>query len=221
MYTQCLRRCRIRLPRDEEARLAKAMRRGDLAARNALIESQLPYIVRLATPFVGPHLPLEDLAQVGVLILIRVLRKFRPSRGRLSTFCTAPIRYAFLNYSVKHRSLISRPAYRPAPHLSEAWDKALETTSIGDADSQEFAVAGETPPALTYIEEDLDERRRLHAAIDELDPRQCKVLRGRLKGLLLRELADELGVTRERVRQIELEAIKRLRRKLLSPGDQP
>ena len=62
-----------------------------------------------------------------------------------------------------------------------------------------------------------DLSERLESALDELNPRQRRVLRLRF-GLdrrherTLGEVGEELGVSRERVRQIEAEALAQLRR---------
>jgi RNA polymerase primary sigma factor len=59
-------------------------------------------------------------------------------------------------------------------------------------------------------------RGELQAALDRLPPRTAQVLKlryGLLDGRLytLSEVGDRLGLTRERVRQIEAEALGRLR----------
>jgi RNA polymerase primary sigma factor len=60
--------------------------------------------------------------------------------------------------------------------------------------------------------------------IDTLDPREATVLRMRF-GLgdrephTLKEIGEELGLTRERVRQIETEALKRLADGLKDPRE--
>lgn len=213
MYTDFLATCRIRLPRDEEARLFRAMRRGDESARQRLIESQLPYVVAIAKPFVRPHLPLADLCQVGVLGLLECLPKFRPSQGRLSTFCKRPVYWRIHTHCKRQRSLLSRPANRPInPDLVPAWERALDVGYFGEGQA-ELVPAPDDPPDRRLLEGDEQtQREALHAAIARLPPRMRDILRRRLAGELLRTIGADWDLSRERVRQIEESAIARLQK---------
>ena len=58
--------------------------------------------------------------------------------------------------------------------------------------------------------------RRVHAMVDRLDPRSAEIVRYRYgmaggREHSLAEIAGRLGLSRERVRQIEAEAMRRLR----------
>ncbi len=70
--------------------------------------------------------------------------------------------------------------------------------------------AGLLPPV--YAESELDLKETVEAVLETLPLIECDVLIGRFfEGKTLEELAEPLGVTRERVRQIEVKAIKHLR----------
>ena len=60
----------------EEVALAKRIERGDAAARQLMIESNLRLVVALASDFRGRGLPLLDLIQEGTLGLMRAAEKF-------------------------------------------------------------------------------------------------------------------------------------------------
>jgi RNA polymerase sigma factor (sigma-70 family) len=198
------------------------MRHGDQDARRRLIESQLPLVVSIARRYVRPHVPLDDLCQVGAMALIRCLTKFRPRKGRLSTFCHQQILWSLDHFVAKNRSLVSRPANRPAPHLSAAWDAALDVVSLDEAPVKQIACADESGEVLDADQNELRWRQLEAAAFARLTPQQALVLRGRLDGLLLRELAAEIGVSKERVRQIYQAAIARLQAELIgSAGAKP
>lgn len=214
MYTDFLDHCRIRLPREEEAALAKAMRAGDAQARERLIESQLPYVVLIAKPFVKPHLPLEDLCQVGVLGLMECLDKFRPSKGRLSTFCKRAVYWRIHKWAQRQRVLLSRPWNRPKGHLLEAWLKANDVGHFDEGEAEQVQGASDPPDRRLLAEEASAQRQAMLAAIATLPERMQRVLTSRLAGLLLREIAKEWDLSRERVRQIEEEAIARLQKLL-------
>jgi RNA polymerase primary sigma factor len=69
--------------------------------------------------------------------------------------------------------------------------------------------------------EDTDELRRLAELLETIDDRAAKILKLRygLDGagpLTLKEIGEKIGLTRERVRQIEHEALGRLRDAMLA-----
>ena len=75
------------LTAEEEIELAKAIERGDLEAKERLINSNLRLVVKFARRYQGHGLPLEDLIQEAMLGLIRAAEKFDWRRGyKFSTY---------------------------------------------------------------------------------------------------------------------------------------
>ena len=80
---------------DEEIELAKRIERGDLAAKDRMINSNLRLVVANARRYQGQGLALGDLIQEGMLGLIRAVEKFDWRKGfRFSTYATLWIRQA-------------------------------------------------------------------------------------------------------------------------------
>ena len=81
------------LTADEEIQLAQAIERGDLAAKERLINSNLRLVIKFARRYQGFGLPLGDLVQEAMLGLIRAVEKFDWRRGyKDSTSATLWIR---------------------------------------------------------------------------------------------------------------------------------
>lgn len=81
------------LSRDEEHALALRSRRGDRAASDKLVASNLRLVVKIAREYYGPYPNLADLVQEGNIGLVKAVRGFDPDRGfRLSTYAGRWIR---------------------------------------------------------------------------------------------------------------------------------
>ncbi len=79
----------------EEIELAQRIERGDLDAKDRMINANLRLVVSQARRYQGHGLPLEDLVQEGMLGLIRAVEKFDWRRGfKFSTYGTLWIRQA-------------------------------------------------------------------------------------------------------------------------------
>jgi RNA polymerase primary sigma factor len=79
----------------EERRLALRVQRGDLAAKERMVRSNLRLVVHIARAYQrNDHgLSLADLVQEGTFGLVRAVEKFEPQRGlRFSTYATIWIR---------------------------------------------------------------------------------------------------------------------------------
>jgi RNA polymerase primary sigma factor len=109
-----LRRARVYplLTAAEEIELTKRIERGDLEAKERMINSNLRLVVSQARRYQGHGLPMEDLVQEGMLGLIRAVEKFDWRRGfKFSTYGTLWIRQAIQRGLQNHGRTIRVPVH--------------------------------------------------------------------------------------------------------------
>src|SRR4051794_23300408 len=94
LYLRSIGRVEL-LTAEEEVGLAKRIERGDMAAKQHMIEANLRLVVSIAKGYLGRGLTFLDLIQEGSLGLIRAVEKFDYRRGyKFSTYATWWIRQA-------------------------------------------------------------------------------------------------------------------------------
>jgi RNA polymerase primary sigma factor len=111
LFLQDVRRHPL-LTAEEEVELAKRIERGDLEAKERMVNSNLRLVVSLAKKYQGHELGLLDLIQEGILGLIRATEKFDWRKGyKFSTYATFWIRQAIQRGLANQGRTIRIPAH--------------------------------------------------------------------------------------------------------------
>jgi RNA polymerase primary sigma factor len=153
------------LTKEEEIELAQAVERGDLQAKERLINSNLRLVVSNARRYMRQDLNLLDLIQEGILGLIRASEKFDWRKGyKFSTYATFWIRQAI------QRALESKERTIRVPNqVAQRERKVMRTerelaTKLGrDPTTEEVAEAADLEPA------QVEEIRDLTRVVTSLD----------------------------------------------------
>ena len=238
----------------------EAKKEQGLAARDILIRANGRLVVSIAIQYTGRGLGLPELAQEGVLGLIRAIDKFDRSKGtRLSTYATYWIRQSISRAAIIQTRTIRLPVHKAdylrkvrqiirrltqeLGHYPDLTEIAAQTGDTPDQirqllrEGQDIlsleAPVGEDGATLADFVES-DSLPTLEAQVDStlladeirsalltLTPRESRVVELRYglrngQPLTLQDVADRFGLTRERIRQIEHEALLKLRQPALA-----
>jgi RNA polymerase primary sigma factor len=112
------------LTADEEKELAARIDRGDKAARDRMIESNLRLVVKIAKRYINRGLPFIDLIEEGNIGLIKAVERFKLSKEcRFSTYATWWIRQSIERALVNQSRIIRLPV-----HVSDDINRMLKVT---------------------------------------------------------------------------------------------
>src|SRR5215472_8105303 len=190
-------------PQDEYL-LAKRWREvGDRDAADRLVISHLRLVAKIARGYRGYGLPLADLISEGHIGLLQAVERFEPEKGfRFSTYAVWWIKSAIRGYILRSWSLVKIGTAANHSKLFFNLRKAKSRISAldeGDMRPDQFN----------------NRRRALSVALGALNPRARRIFEGRRLAedpMTLAELADEFGVSRERVRQIDARAFEKVQK---------
>jgi RNA polymerase sigma-32 factor len=252
------------LERDEEQALARRFRdHGDRKAADALIQSNLRYVVKIALSYKGYGLRVSDLVEEGNIGLCEAVRRFDPERNlRFMTYAAYWIRAYVLAHVLKQWSIVgvgtgplqSKLFFRLARERAklaamcesedtlastfhttsdrvrqmadrlEARDSSLDVAAFkdGEATMLDLLTDGRANQEDRYA--DAERAARIRAEVARVavgfDAREKLILAERLLSedeTTLADLGRRLGLSRERVRQLE-ERVKQKLRRALEPA---
>jgi len=200
------------LSEKEECELSARILHGDSRALNRLVEANLRFVVSIARQYQGKGLSMEDLVSEGNIGLMKAASRYDATRG-----------LRFVNYAVVHIRRQIEKALK-----AESAEQRVESRPGGETRSVDAPLGAKSNMSLLSVLADsnapmADSRvynsaveRAVEHALTSLDDRESQVVNAYYgigqENLTLAEIADEMGLRRERVRQIRDRALRRMKK---------
>lgn len=194
------------LSKEEEDYLCGLSEKGDLIARNKLIEHNLRLVVFLAKKYENTKVDLEDLVSIGSIGLIKGVNTFSKDKNiKLATYCSRCIDNEILMHLRKNKKTKA--------------DVSFEESLSFDADGNELHledILGTEPDIVTKpLDMEID-KKILKEELEKLDERdrEIMILRYGLNGveeLTQKDVAEKLKISQSYISRIEKKVIKRLK----------
>ena len=246
------------LTREEEIKLAGAIKQGDLKAVQEMVRRNLKYVVTVANKYRGFGMSLQDLIEEGNIGLIQAAKRFDVSRNvKFITYAVWWIKQAIMHSLAEQSGTVKLPV-KQAGKVTRFNKKSQEmcqdmereptqsevAKSLGYNDDEINSIMRayrthlslDTPlkndehtPYLDLLENEnlipYDDQimreslsKKVDQMLEDLSEREATILKMRFgfsgEVKTLEEVGQEIGLSRERVRQIEKRTKDRLKSKL-------
>jgi RNA polymerase primary sigma factor len=209
------------LSRAKERRLLKQCKRGNLKAKNEILEANLRFVFDIAKHYTGRGVPIADLISDGNMGLLRAIDKFDESKDvKFISYAVWWIRQA-MSESIKKKKAVNFVEIEP----SENNDSVIDNKMVDDEDD-------DNPKSSNYSNEHEERAREvsqnqkaiISKIISSLNERERAIIESYYginneKELNLIDIGKKYNLTSERVRQIKVSAIRKLRSKIMLYDD--
>ena len=214
-YHDDLKNCSpIRSKEVERGLLLKA-KEGDINSRNKLVNSNLRFVFNTAKKYTGNGIPLEELISEGNMALLYAIDKYETNRDvRFITYASWWVRY-FISDLVKKKYNRS---------LNEINEDCFDKDIRGINNIPEENTNKDNDLLHDTMKEQINENKLIDDLMEGLLPRERDVLESYYglngkKEMNLSELADKYGISKERIRQIKLSGLSKMRTEVLLMDD--
>ena len=195
----------------EEQSLSTRIQQGDERAVNELIRPNLPFVVSLAKGYLYRGLDIDDLVSEGNLGMLKAAMRFDGRQGKRFVAFAAP----YIREAIEHAIEQQAGLYRVPRNVE---DSVLEKRR-SKALSIDAPIGGSAELSLGRVIADKDAplpegSLELQRVLGQLDERQQRVVQS-FYGIgeepqTMAEIAQKMGVKRDRVRQIRKKAVRHI-----------
>lgn len=208
------------LTNEEERELSRKIKEGDGIAFSKLVKANLKFVVALARQYKGNGVSMEDLVSEGNIGLMKAASKFDGEKGvRFVNFAAGHVRRQIEKAIDQQAGLYKVPKDAADDTTAHQQSKPLSVDApIGHRTNMSLLsvlVNPDAPMADERVHSEAVEEA-IEFALQSLDERESRVVNA-FFGIdqereTMAEIAEDLDVKRERVRQIRDKAVRKLRR---------
>lgn len=205
------------ISREKEKNLLFKAKNGDLDAQNEILTSNLRFVFNIASRYKGQGAAISDLISEGNLGLVKAIQKFNPEMDvKFISYAVWWVRNSMQEFIKKRQACLNIEKDEDTLNIP------LTSNKIPDTEDEWV----ERKDAVLSDEED-EAKRELHNNQRKIVNELLGILEGREKYIVeqyygigckeknLEEIGIELGITKERVRQIKLSCLNKLRSNIL------
>ncbi len=200
------------LSEEEERRLSARIKAGDERALNKLIQANLRFVVTIARSYQGKGLTMDDLVSEGNIGLMKAAAKYDSERG-----------LRFVNYAVVfirqqiEKALKQESAELRVENAKDGLSRSVDAPLGNRANMSLLSVLSDVNSPLADVRVyDAAIADAVEYALHSLSEREHQVITAyygiEQEHLTMAEIADDMHLKRERVRQIRNRAVRRLRK---------
>lgn len=205
------------LTKAKERRLLKRCKKGNLKAKNEILEANLRFVFDIAKHYTGRGVPISELISDGNMGLLRAIEKFDESKDvKFISYAVWWIRQAMLE-SIKRRNAINFVEIEPNTDNDVSMDKKLIEDDEDDTSfNNDFSNENDEKESEIKI----GQKNIVIKLLNVLDERERDVIESYYgindkKELTLTDIGKKYNLSSERVRQIKKKGLMKLRTKML------
>jgi len=205
------------LTHEKESELARQYQEGNETAGQQIIQANLRFVVKVSRKYFYCGHNCLEIVQEGNLGMIRALKRFDPERGIPFIYYAAWWIKAFITAFMSKSGKVNTGSLGHAKNLFSL-DEHLGNDDPDKDRWVDFLTDGNDPEKLFYGKQGSNNISSLiNHCFTFLSPRELSVLKQRYFSdppVKLKEIGTELGVSRERVRQIQVRSMEKMKRVL-------
>ncbi len=200
------------LPAAEERACLERFAKGDMEARNTLIEHNLRLVAHIVKKYSSCGQEQEELLSIGTIGLIKGISSFNPEKGvRLATYAARCVENEVL--------MLLRSKKKEQGDVS--LNESIGTDKEGNQIMLMDVIPGDNEDIFDSIHTDMEVKKLYRNLEKELDDREREVIvlrYGLIDGNCLhqREIAKKLNISRSYVSRIEKKAVQKLRKGIVN-----
>lgn len=211
------------LTKAKEKRLLKLSRKGNLKAKNEILEANLKFVFDIAKHYTGRGLSISELISEGNMGLLRAIEKFDEEKDiKFISYAVWWIRQAMLE-AIKKKKMLKMVEIDPTESNDVIFERKI-------ADDEDERIGGASDVGFSNevdeykMELKANQKEVIGKLLNSLNSREKEIIEhyyglSNKRELTLNEIGKKYNLSSERVRQVKLTAIRKLRSSMMMYDD--